>query len=244
MADDDLLELVTLERRIVAYDAPSPAEPEPALAVRLGRLPVLVSAPHAACHLRAGAWKREDEYTAAFAQWLHEQAGAYALYPTHRIAPDPHDDADDGAYKQTLADLVRRHGIRLVLDLHGARGDRDFALALGTINGQTCLPYEAAIIDAFRAQGFVERGAPSSLDRLALNPSRYAGGTHRPTVTRFVWQVLGIAAVQIEINAWARIVQRLPDSYAAQRGISPDFRGEPGRIRRVLAALTSIIKAL
>ncbi len=243
MADDDLLALVTLERRYVSYDV-SPPVHESGLAVRLGQRPVLVSAPHAARHLRDGAWKREDEYTAAFAQWLHEQAGAYALYPTHRIAPDPHDDADSGAYKQALADLVPRHGIRLVLDLHGARGDRDFALALGTINGQTCHSYEAAIIAAFQAQGFLAAGASSSLDRLALNPARYAGGTHRPTVTRFVWQVLGIAAIQIEINAWARIVERLPESYAAQRGIAPDFRGEPDRIRRVLAALSHITEAV
>ncbi len=231
--------LAALERDIVHYDDdPAPGE---GLAILTGQRRVLISAPHATRHLRDRAWKREDEYTAAIAHWLHDHAGAYALYPTHRIAPDPHDDGDSGAYKEALQALVEAHDIRLVLDLHGARGDRDFGLALGTILGASCTPYERAIITVFEALGFRREGAPSSLDRLAVNLSRYAGGTHRPTVTRFVWQQLGVAAMQIEINAWARIVERLPSAYAARRGIAPQFRGEPQRIMCVLAALARIV---
>lgn len=237
-------DLVALERSIIAYDDQLPAEEGNGLAILPGRVPVLVSAPHATRHWRKAAWKREDEYTAAIAHWLHDTAGVHALYPTHRINPDPHDDADLGHYKAALTELVRQHNIRLVLDLHGARGDRDFALALGTIYGQTCAAYEATIVEAFAAVDFVQDGRGSSLDRLAINPPRYAGGAQMPTVTRYTWQMLGIPAAQLEINAWARIVERLPDAYEAQHGSAPVFRGDLVRIRRVLQGLLHIVNAV
>lgn len=247
MDDPWITALVALERSIVAYDDDPIADPaghDNALAVLTGRVPVLVSAPHATRHWRRSAWKREDEYTAAIAHWLHDTAGVHALYPTTRITPDPHDDADRGHYKALLADLVREHEIRLVLDLHGARGDRDFALALGTIHGQTCPPYEPVIVDAFAAEGFRLDSGGTSLDRLALNLPRYAGGTRMPTVTRYVWRRLGIPAAQLEINAWLRIAERLPEAYEAQHRTAPVFRGDPARIRRVLDGLLRIINAV
>ncbi len=243
MDDHWLPALTALEREIVRYDDPPPTGAS-GLAILPGHRPVLLSAPHAVRHRRDGLWKREDEYTAAIVHWLHERLGVHALYPTHRIDPDPHDDDDQGAYKQAVRDLVQAHDIRLVLDVHGARGDRDFALALGSIYGETCAPYETAIIRAFEMEGFHTNSRASSLDRIAINPSRYAGGARRPTVTRFVWQQLGVPAMQIEINAWARVVARLPESYEALRGVAPDFRGDPARIRRVLSGLMRIVEAV
>jgi hypothetical protein len=49
--------------------------------------------------------------------------------------------------------------------------------------------------------------------------------------------------VQVELNAWVRIVQRLPSASEAQRGIAPHFWGDPERIRRVLVALTWIVES-
>jgi hypothetical protein len=240
MSADSLAELVALERRIVAYDE-SPPEGESGLAVLEGSRPVLVSAPHSARHWRGGRWKREDEYTAALAHWLHDRLGVHALYASHRLTPDPHDDGDAGHYKRLAAEIVTRHAIRLVLDLHGARGDRDFALALGTIYGQTCAPYETSIVAVLGETGLHLDSCATSLDRMALNPRRYAGGSHRPTVTRYLWQTTGVAAMQLEINAWVRIVERLPISYAALNGEAPNFRGDPGRIQRTLDGLARII---
>lgn len=239
--DDSLSDrLVHLERTVVRYDAPPSAGN--GVAVLRGTVPVLVSAPHAARHRRSGAWKREDEYTAALAHWLHECCGVHAMYTTHRIDPDPHDDDDRGHFKQTLADFARRHRVRLVIDLHGARGDRDFAVALGTIHGLTCQPYEQEIIAAFEAVGFSVNGVAPSLDRLAVNPARYAGGSIRRTVTRFAWHEVGVAAVQVELNAWARIIVRLPESYEAEHGIAPHFRGDPERVWRVVEGLRRVIE--
>ena len=224
---DWLAELVALERRIVAYDTPPPAGAS-GLTFLEGMRPVLVSAPHSARHWRGTRWKREEEYTAALAHWLHDRLGVHALYASHRLTPDPHDDADAGAYKRLAAEIVARHDIRLVLDLHGARGIRDFALAVGTIYGQTCTPYEALIVAALGEIGLRAEPCAPSLDRLAINPGRYAGGSHRPTVTRYLWQTTGVAAMQLEDQclgahrgAPARLLRR------AERG-SARIPGRPG----------------
>ena len=96
---------------------------------------------------------------------LAEYTGAHALYTVRRIRPDPNFE-DDSEYKRTLARLLRQRHIRLVLDLHGASPEREFALALGTIDGRSCLDYETIIIQTFREQAF-EPDHNYAMDRLA-----------------------------------------------------------------------------
>jgi hypothetical protein len=200
---------------------------------------VLISAPHSTRHWRSTFWKQEEEYTAALVHVLHTYTGAFGLFARTMIDPDPHDDADRGVYKQVLLALCRAYRVRYVLDLHGARGDRDFAVAIGTIHGQTFGDYEEALIGTFHEYGFTP-DAPNSLDRLALNPTRYAGGVRQPTVTRYLWQN-GIPTVQLELSAWVRVVERLPNASNAKNGTAPHFRGDPERIERLFNALQTFI---
>ncbi len=241
MLSGALAALVAFERDRVHYCV-LPPEGEPGFEVASGWRPVLISAPHGTAHWRKGRWKQEEEYTSALARWLADQTGAYAIYTTYAQRPDPHADRDAGAYKAALADLLAVHRIGLVLDLHGVRGDRDFALALGTINGASCPAHEQLITERLLAQGFHFAVTAPSLDRLVLNHPRYAGGVQRQTVTRFAWEVCGVQAAQLEINAWLRVAQRL--ERATSYPDEPDFRCEPARTGRLLAGLVSVIEAI
>jgi hypothetical protein len=204
-----------------------------------GERPVLISAPHGALHWRRGAWKGEDEYTAAFAHVLAEHTGAHALYTVRRIRPDPNfEDVSD--YKRALARLLREHNIELVLDLHGARRGRDFGLELGTMSDTTCPDYQTTIIQYLEWQGFV-RSHHRSLDRLWVN-RLFKGGARQQTVTRFVWEQCGINAAQIEINAHLRVARRKPDAVLYPQ--DPDFAADPLRLRRTVRALIRIIRAV
>lgn len=235
---NDLSPLIAFEAATFHYQIPPP-QPLAGLVARLGNIPFLFSAPHACQHKRAGYWKQEDEYTGTLAEWLHRLTSSYALYITHRIDPDPHDDSDQNIYKTQLAELVQRHQIDLVIDLHGVKGSRDFGVAVGSMNGRSCPKYEAQIIQAFQQHGF-QFNHPDRLDRLVLNHPHYTGGLSRPTITQFVSQVLGKAAVQIEINAWIRVVQRLPQSTNALENNAPQFRADANRFWRVVQALGQI----
>jgi hypothetical protein len=228
------------ETRLVAYDQAAPPTESP-VGIKRGTAPILITAPHAARHWRDGDWKQEDEYTTAIGDLLHHLLGAHFIYARYQLNPDPHDDGDDNVFKQTIGQFVQSTPVRLALDLHGARGDRDFAVALGTIGGRTFAPYEPGLIAAFAAHGFTPDAA-TSLDRLALNLPRYMGGAVLPTVTRYLWEQHCIPAAQIELTAWLRVVQRLPSATNARNGTSPDFRGDPVRIVRALSALYAFIR--
>jgi hypothetical protein len=238
---ETLAALVAFERDRVRYHA-DPPQGKPAFVTLPGRRAVVLSAPHGATHWREGEWKQEEEYTSALVHWLAVQTGAHAIYATHALRPDPHADEDTGAYKAALADLLAAHDVRLVLDLHGVRGERDFALALGTLNGASCPTYEPQIVGHLRARGFRLSEEVPSLDRLVLNHPRYAGGMHHHTVTRFVWRACGVQAAQLEINAWLRVVQRMES--ATSYHVAPHFRADPARIIRLLNALASLVEAV
>jgi hypothetical protein len=200
-----------------------------------GTRPVLISAPHGACHWRDNDWKLQDGFTAALAHVLAEHTGAHALYTVRRIRPDPNYE-DDCDYKRTLASLLQDHAIRLVLDLHGARFDRGFAVALGTIDGRSCPDYEASLIRAFTNQQFGPDKA-YFLDRLGLNLPQYRGGALQHTVTRFVWEQCHVNAVQIELNAHLRVI---PGHSANPLIFTPD----PIRQCRAIEALINIVIAV
>jgi hypothetical protein len=203
-----------------------------------GARPVLISAPHGACHWRENYWKQQDGFTAALAHLLARLTNAHTLYTVRRIRPDPNYD-DDCDYKRTLARLLRQHAIRLVIDLHGAWAERDFGLALGTIDGRSCPDYEPTVVASLQAQGFSFEAA-HPLDRLAYNPPRFKGGVRQWTVTRFVWEKCGVNAAQIELNSLLRAVRR-------RAGAPPEeaaYAVEPIRQQRAITGLINIIMAI
>ena len=71
----------------------------------------------------------------------------------------------------------------------------------------------------------------------------FAIGLRQPTITRYVWRTHHIPAVQVELSAWLRIVERLPQASNAKSGIAPHFRGDGQRILRAYCTLRDFIGA-
>jgi hypothetical protein len=236
--------LVALEAD-VTYREPPAAGKLPFRSVP-GVLPVLISAPHGAAHRRDGRYKQEDEYTAAFARLLAERTGAHALYAFALSESDPNWDRDS-PYKTALAELVARHDIRFVIDLHGMSNRHKFGIAVGTMCGASCRRrHETLVVGALASAGFIETTALDARefpalqwDRFILNHRRFTGGLSNHTVTRFAAEELGVHAAQFELCASLRIVRR--------RG-SPawpvDFSGDPTGITRALASFERLVAAL
>jgi hypothetical protein len=238
---DDLTPLIEFEHTQIYYNqSPPPDEPHQGIVSRVGSLPVLFSAPHACRHKRAGQWKQEDEYTATIAEWLHRFWGTHALYITYQIDPDPHDDGAQNIYKQALAAFTAQHPVALIIDLHGVREDRDFGVGLGTMNDLTCSRYQPMIIQQFEKCGFKPQGV-RRLDTLVVNHPLYTGGLTRPTITRFAFYQLQIPAIQVEINAWLRVLKRTPQSTNAQENNAPNFQCDRRRFQRLMEAFRLVI---
>jgi len=217
----------------VRYQEPATAN-DPEWGYTAGRIPILLSAPHAAVHMRDKKPKEEDEFTAGFARLVAELSGAHVLYARRRSNEDPNWRLE-AAYKTYLADIVRNAGIRFVLDIHGAVTHTDFGVALGTSAGQSCPAQQELITSTFRMFGL--RPENEGLDRLDIDNAFSAKGAG--TITRFVCQQLEVPAAQFEINAHLRLIERRDDSSQKR-----PFYGEPARIVNTVRAFVTLVDAL
>jgi hypothetical protein len=227
----------------VSYTTLAP-DGEPSFTYQRGELPVLVSAPHATAHLRRQHIKGEEEFTGALAQLLAETTGIHALYSHFRSPGDPNWDRDS-PYKNRLQKIVCCNDIRFVLDLHGMSNKYKIGLALGTMNGRSCPDHEALIMQTvenqFRpiSQKTAKTFAELRWDHFVLNHSRFTGGLANYTITRFASQQLGIPALQVELCASGRVVERRP--FGQQ---SKPFYGHPPAIEQTVNLLQAVVKAI
>ncbi len=169
-----------------------------------GDAPILVTAPHATTHLRMNKQKQQEEYTGAISVILHSLIGAHALY-THwasKIDPNFYDDAP---FKKKLTKIVKKFGIKSVLDLHGTRGQRAEDIYPGIGNNREFLigndSYLRTLKESANSNGIVLGGLnvfPASIQM---------------TVTKFVATKLGIPAMQIEINERLRDPKSDPQGF-------------------------------
>jgi hypothetical protein len=130
-----LKRLIKLESDILYQKYASEDEPE--FIYVEGKLPILISAPHGAAHTRNGKYKGEDEYTAAFAQLVAEEAGAHRMYACRKSRTDPN-ASKDAPYKEKVRKISNGNEIRFVIDLHGMWQHHEAGIELGTRNGKSC----------------------------------------------------------------------------------------------------------
>lgn len=160
-----------------------------------GRIPILVSAPHAVRHVRDKKIKVSDQYTGSIACLLHQLTGCHALAVTKLYGGDPNVDSPC-SYKDLLASLCREHKIALVLDVHGAAREHDFDIDLGSVGGQSLLG-QTTILNLL-----VENLTAAGLVRISQN---YFAANGPNTITHFTSRDLGIPALQLEINRKYRV---------------------------------------
>jgi hypothetical protein len=230
-----LKRLEELESEIF-YKLP-PADGQVAFRYTTGRLPILLSAPHGAAHMRNGRLKEEDDYTAGLVRLVAELTGAHALFAWCKSDSDPNYDPES-PYKKALGRIIRRYGIGFVLDIHGCAAYREFGLGLGTMGGQSCPQQRRLILQTLYRQGFRESGP--WLSRLDLDQTfTAAGGTRQETITRYCWQKMRIPAAQLEFNAYLRVVRRLPEATERE-----PFKGEPEQIQKAVRTLLALVRTL
>lgn len=220
-------QLISLEAQIV-YGKPAPQQSQ-TYAYQPGAHPILISAPHATAHRRDGRLKSEEAFTAAFARLLAQETGAHVLYTRYRSPDDPNWDRHS-PYKSQLAQIIHQGQIHFVLDLHGMSNRHQFGIAIGTMNGRSCPRREGAIVRTllqhqFKATtaGAARRFHAIQWDRFVLNHPLFTGGVANHTITRFVTESLHVSAVQIELCASLRKVDR-HGPFANIEGIQHTFQ--------------------
>lgn len=181
-----------------------PPEDSSGLAFLRGEIPILVTAPHATSHLRMGKLKHREEYTGALSVILHALTGSYALYTHWASSVDPN-FYENAPFKSKLLKVVRKFGIRFVLDLHGTRrecsddiypdvgNDREFVL------GNDFYLYK--LQESAESNGLILGG-------LHVFPA-----STQMTIAKFVARNLQIPAIQVEINERLRHPEGNPSEF-------------------------------
>lgn len=207
-----------------------------------GKVPVLISAPHACMHMRDGVSKMQEEYTGAIALYLAERCDCHAIFTRYKTDEDPNWHSDS-RYKQAIKSMVSDCDIRFCIDLHGMRNIYHMGVAAGTINGSSCTTDQ--VLPHFINAGYkhasvkdLEPDEQNAWRNIVIDHPKFTGGLVNNTVTRFVSQQLGIPSVQIELSSQARVVYS-----AATEDWPREYRGNPVAVNASLNALQSLVAA-
>ncbi|MFQ5787126.1 MAG: gamma-glutamylcyclotransferase [Thermodesulfobacteriota bacterium] len=169
-----------------------------------GDSPILLSAPHATAHIRMKKLKQEEIYTGAISVILHSLTGSHALY-THRASKIDPNFYDYSSFKEELRKIVKKFGIKFVLDIHGTSTKRvdDIYPGVG-INKEFLVGNDMYIEKLFQAA----KDKDITIGRLDVFPA-----SRQMTVTKFIARELGIPAMQIEINERLRTPYDSPNNF-------------------------------
>ncbi|MER3447848.1 MAG: hypothetical protein C4291_13920 [Candidatus Dadabacteria bacterium] len=181
-----------------------------------GEIPILITAPHATRHLRMGKLKYQEEYTAALSVILHALTGSYVLY-THWASNIDPNFYDDAPFKSKLLNVIRKFGIRFILDLHGTRREWSADIYPGVGINREFL---------FGNDFYLHK-----LEQSAKSNDLVIGGLHifpastQMTITKFIAKNIQIPAMQIEINERLRHPEINPSEFERLVKFFTDYIG-------------------
>nr|WP_245723220.1 N-formylglutamate amidohydrolase [Natribacillus halophilus] len=163
---------------------------------------VLISAPHTTTLIRENETREAEVYTGSLALLIQAFTGAHVIYNVHE--GEDHNYIVGGDYKEKIGDIIKDHNIEIVIDLHGADQRRDFALDIGSNEGETVSDEQLdKLIYILESQGIHD---------VYENETFSASG--EGTITRHTWEHYDTEAMQLEIHRDYRNPRGDLESYA------------------------------
>ena len=156
--------------------------------VKIGKLPIILTAVHTMTQFKEnGEYKKSEPYTKAIAMYIAQTTNCSYLIKNKDTGVDPNNIEND-VFKNMLLDNIKDNNIKLVIDIHGAKKDRDFDIELGTLNNLSS-DYSTIkeLIEAFNENGIIN---------VKIN-NPFKGGA----ITQKVFAETDCDVIQIEINA-------------------------------------------
>lgn len=162
----------------------------------IGEYPILITAVHTMNQFREdGGFKLAEPFTKAIALYVSKYCDISCFIKTRDTGRDSNRDNNDG-YKRILVDVVNENNIKLVIDLHGAKKDRDFDIEFGTLNNLTA---DFSTIRELE-EAFIEHNI---IDIKHNEP--FKGGA----VTQYLYGLSDVDVIQLEINRNYRDIEQI-----------------------------------
>lgn len=153
-----------------------------------GNVPILFTAPHTMKQVRDdGSVKFPELYTKAIALYFNKFFGVNSMIKIKDTGMDSNVDNHDD-FKNELIKFVKENNIKLVLDLHGSKQERDYDVEFGTLNNLTAdFSVVRELEEAFKENGITN----------IVHNDPFKGGA----ITKYLYNIKDVDVVQLEINS-------------------------------------------
>ncbi len=175
---------MTFKEEILKYEYTSHKSP---YIVKLGLLPVIITAPHGVRQKKEdGTIKLSEPFTKAIAMYVANKLNTSFLIKTKDTGVDANSDNKE-IFKETLLKIIKAQNIKLLIDIHGSKKERDFDVEFGTLNNLSA-DYSTVkeLEDTFKRHG---------INNIVYNKPFKGGG-----ITKYIYESTDIDVIQIEIN--------------------------------------------
>ncbi len=179
-----------------------------------GDIPVLVTAPHATAHVRMGKLKRQEFFTGALANLLHNITGCHVLYTNCLSETDPN-YYDNSPFKTKLSEIVSGSDFKFLLDLHGTGPGRRVDIFPGTGKSREFLLGNEHYFDALLSSS---ESFGISIGREDIFPA-----AKQMTVTKYAARKLCVPSMQLEIVRELRDPGSSPEGFEKLVQFIKDF---------------------
>lgn len=177
-----------------------------------GKIPIMLSAPHAVNHFRNGQKKWADLWTGGIALYLQQTTGCHLIYNTCFVEKDPNFDAPNtNDYQSALKEYLKNTTIYVLLDLHGSAASREYAVEIGTAPSPDKSEQEKQedltslhgikIIEDIVMSAFYQNFAKLETPKKSVWKNKVFSAGGQNTVTKGISETTDTACLQLEINA-------------------------------------------
>lgn len=164
--------------------------------IKIGLLPVILTAPHTIKQLKEnGTIKLPEPFTKAIAMYIANKLDTSFLIKTQDTGVDANSDNKED-FKETLLQIIKSQNIKLLIDIHGSKKERDFDIEFGTLNN---LSADNSTLKELE-EAFNEQG----IKHIVYNEPFKGGG-----ITKYIYGNTDIDVIQIEINQKFRDIDNI-----------------------------------
>ena len=164
--------------------------------IKIGLLPVILTAPHTIKQLKEnGTIKLPEPFTKAIAMYIANKLDTSFLIKTQDTGVDANSDNKED-FKETLLQIIKSQNIKLLIDIHGSKKERDFDIEFGTLNNLSA-DYSTVkeLEDSFKEH---------NIYNIVYNEPFKGGG-----ITKYIYGNTDIDVIQIEINQKFRDIDNI-----------------------------------
>ena len=105
--------------------------------IKSGKIPILISAPHAVRQIRKGKIKGAETLTGPIVEILCAKTGSNGIIRTCNLGDDPNSENEGVslAYKDAILKIIEEKQIGCMIEIHGCKDDYPFEIDVGTNYG-------------------------------------------------------------------------------------------------------------